>query len=90
MSNDWVADPQNWNRVPQETDSPVEVWRSYVPGGWLVAARMKKKGGSDAISVVFYPDAKHTWGSTVPTAEKKPLRSKMPGRRQSDYKKALT
>ncbi len=88
MSLEWERDPQHWTRVPQEADSPLEVWRSAVPGGWLVAVRMKKKGGSDAASVSFYPDPKYQWGKN--SAAAKPLRSKLPGRRASDAKKAMT
>jgi hypothetical protein len=58
-----AAAPASATRIHWEalSSSPVSLWRSKVPGGWLVAA-----GQSQGSGVCFYPDPDHSWdGSSL-------------------------
>lgn len=65
----------NWERVFQkklpyinptyETDS-IMIWRSKVPGGWLILTVL-----CDSASTSFYPDPEYKWVTeAVPTMER--------------------
>lgn len=46
----------------------VEMWRTPVPGGWLVLTVETQQ--SDSLSTTFYPDPEHEWdGSSLPREE---------------------
>ena len=45
------------------------LWRTKVPGGWLLMAVNSKSNNPDPV-LSFYPDPDHTWtGGTDPSAE---------------------
>ncbi len=47
-----------------DADYTVLIWRSKVPGGWLVMSKydsVKYDAGGTSTSITFYPDAEHLW-----------------------------
>ncbi len=63
------ANPKlTWVRVPSEGDifePKFEVWRTKIPGGWLVTTGFLKMQGANAAGggngVTFVPDPGHNW-----------------------------
>ena len=55
-----------WEKIIEETSHHF-IYRTYVPGGWLVIFTFGKTGsslGSNG-SIVFYPDQTHEWQPAV-------------------------
>jgi|GEM_PF-3466803 len=46
----------------------VEMWRSPVPGGWMVMALNLRSNSPDPV-LSFYPDPNHTWDPLGPRRE---------------------
>ena len=43
---------------------PVHLWRSKVPGGWLLMTKydaVKYDAGGTSTTLTFYPDPEHAW-----------------------------
>jgi len=52
------ANDVNWEKLGCNTATILHLYRSKVPGGWLVVV---VGGESESASLTFYPDPEHQW-----------------------------
>ncbi len=56
---------QELSTTPRGYTYRTNMWRSPVPGGWLLMALNSRSNSPDPV-ISFYPDAEHEWKPGVP------------------------
>lgn len=54
-----TLDSLHWDELPSDA---LAVWRTKVPGGWLVFAKRV-----DGAGLTFFPDPEHQWNAPTPS-----------------------